>query len=77
MLLWVSVAAGSGVGLYAGIVATAVRVLVAAALALSYAGATAQFLGGAFFGLSSGLLILIGWLPGTAKKAWTRPGADL
>lgn len=76
-LLWVSAAAGSRVGLLAGLLAFAARVAVAAALAVANPGATSPLLGGAFFVLSSVLLVLIGWLPGTAKKAWTKPGADL
>lgn len=76
-LLWVSAAAGSRVGLFAGLLAFATRVAVAGALALANPGATSPLLGGAFFALSSVLLVLLGWLPGTAKQAWTKPGADL
>lgn len=76
-LLGVSAAAGSRVGLLAGIVALAARVAVAASLALANPGATSPVLGGVFFALSSVLLVLVGWLPGTARKAWTKPGAEL
>ncbi len=76
-LLAVSAIAGSRVGLYAGLAALTLRFAVAAALALAYSGASVQLLGGATFALSNVLLVLLGWLPGTAKRAWSRPGAEL
>ena len=76
-LLWVSAAAGSRVGLLAGIVACVVR-LGAAGLASALQGGAVVLFGGAlFFGASSALLILLGWLPGTARKAWGRPPSGL
>ena len=76
-LLWVSAAAGSRVGLLAGIVACVAR-LAAAGLASALQGGAVVLLGGAlFFGVSSALLILLGWLPGTARRAWGRPPAGL
>ncbi len=76
-LLWVSVAGGSRVGLEAGLAAFGIRVAVAGALAALNPGSTAELLGGVFFATSGVVLVLIGWLPGTAKKTWTRPGAEL
>ncbi len=76
-LLAVSVLAGSRVGLYAGTVALVVRVGVAVALAVAYPGASIEVAGGITLALANVLLVLLGWLPGTAKKAWSKPGADL
>lgn len=74
-LLWVSVRAGSRAGLVAGIAAGAARVLVV--LALLTTGAIFTPDGLAVLAISSALLVFVGWLPGTAKKAWSRPGAEL
>jgi HAAS domain-containing protein len=76
-LLGVSVLAGSRVGLYAGVAALAVRTAVALALAASYPGPTIEFAGGISLALANVLLVILGWLPGTAKKAWSKPTADL
>ncbi len=74
-LLWVSVRAGSRAGLLAGILAGAARILVV--VALLAAGAMLTLDGLAALAVSSALLVLVGWLPGTAKKVWSRPGAEL
>ena len=74
-LLWVSVRAGSRAGLLAGIAAGTARVLVVLALLMTSAVITSDGL--AVLLVSSALLVLVGWLPGTAKQAWSRPGADL
>ncbi|HII40889.1 MAG TPA: hypothetical protein HA326_06720 [Thermoplasmata archaeon] len=76
-LLWVSVAAGSRAGLYAGLGAFAGRIAMAAALVLTPSGGILTADGVALLVLSSALLVLLGLLPGTAKKAWSKPGADL
>lgn len=76
-LLATGVLAGSRIGLYAGVAALVVRTAVAAALAVSYSGATVELAGGLTLALANILLVLLGWLPGTAKKAWSRPAADL
>ncbi len=76
-LLWVSVAAGSRAGLYVGLGAAVARVAAALALVLAPSGGLLTADGLATLLLSSALLILVAWLPGTAKKAWTRPGAEL
>lgn len=76
-IVWVSVEAGSNVGLLAGIGAFAARIGVEAWLAATppYPAPTA---GGLLLFVAAGiLLILVGWLPGTAKKAWSRPSGDL
>lgn len=76
-LLAVSVSAGSRVGLSAGIAALVVRMGVAVALALAYPGASIEVAGGITLALASVLLVLLGWLPGTAKQVWSKPGAEL
>lgn len=76
-LLWVSVAAGSRAGLYAGLGAAAARVAAALVLVLAPSGGLLTADGLAILVLSSALLVLVAWLPGTAKKAWTKPGAEL
>ena len=74
-LLWVSVRAGSRAGLLAGVAAGVARVLVVLGLLTTAAVVTADGL--AVLVVSSALLVLVGWLPGTAKKAWSKPGAQL
>lgn len=76
-LLALSVLAGSRVGLYAGVAALAVRTAVALVLAASYPGPTIELAGGISLALANVLLVFLGWLPGTAKKAWSKPSADL
>jgi hypothetical protein len=76
-LLWVSVAAGSRAGLYAGLGAFAGRVALAAVLALAPSGGVVTANGVTLLILSSALLVVLGLLPGTAKKAWSKPGAEL
>ena len=76
-LLWVSVAAGSHVGLYAGIAAFAGRVAAAGLLVLTPSGGLVTADGLAVLLVSSALLALLGWLPGTAKKVWSKPAAEI
>ena len=76
-LLWVSVAAGSRAGLYAGLGAFAGRLAMAAVLTYSPSGGVVTAAGVALLVLSSALLVVLGVLPGTAKKAWSKPGAEL
>ncbi len=76
-LLWVSVAAGSRAGLYAGLGAFAGRLAMAAVLTYAPSGGIVTAAGVALLVLSSALLVVLGVLPGTAKKAWSRPGAEL
>lgn len=74
-LLWISVAAGAAAGLAAGLGAASARIVGFAMLALS--GQTFDSAGLVLLIAVSGLLPLLGWLPGRAKRAWTKPGADL
>lgn len=76
-LLWVSVAAGSRAGLYAGLGAFAGRMAMAVVLTYAPSGGIVTVDGVALLLLSSALLVLLGLLPGTAKKVWSRPGAEL
>ncbi len=76
-LLWVSVAAGSQAGLYAGLAGFAARIVAALGLVLGPTSAILTADGLAVLVVSSALLVLVGWLPGTAKRAWTKPGAEL
>ncbi len=76
-LLWVSVAAGSRAGLYTGLGAFAGRMAMAVVLTYAPSGGIVTADGVALLVLSSALLVLLGLLPGTAKKVWSRPGAEL
>jgi len=76
-LLWVSVRAGSRVGLLAGFAAFVARLGIVGLLTRLPPGAMVTPEGLVTLLLSSGLLLLVGWLPGTAKKAWTPAGAQL
>lgn len=76
-LLWVSAAAGSRAGLYAGLGAFAGRLAMAAALILTPSGGIVTADGVMLLVLSSALLVLLGLIPGTAKKVWSKPQAEL
>ena len=76
-LLWVSVAAGSRAGLFAGVAAFLGRIAVEVALLVAPPNPTPTGAGLTLFVVAGLLLVLIGWLPGTAKKAWSRPRGDL
>lgn len=76
-LFWVSVQAGARAGLLAGIGSFVARVGAASLLTLSSSGVLVTADGVAVLLVSSALLVLLGWLPGTAKKAWSKPSGDL
>ncbi len=76
-LLWVSVAAGSRAGLYAGLGAFAGRMAMAGLLTYAPSGGIVTAGGIGLLVLSSALLVVLGYIPGTAKKAWSKPGAEL
>jgi uncharacterized membrane protein len=75
-LFWTSVAAGEVVGLLAGVAAGAGRLVVAGLAMLT---GTAAFLEGGMvlFLFVSALLVVLGYLPGTAKRKWRGPRAEL
>ena len=77
-LIWVSVAAGNRAGLIAGIAGLGGRVGgfgIALAANRGTSLITPDGLGA--FVLVSLLLVLVGWVPGKARQAWRRPGAEL
>lgn len=76
-LVWTGVRAGARVGLAAGLAACASR-LVAFGVLLGLVPAATVGAGGLILFLAtSGILILLGWLPGTARRAWSGPQWDL
>lgn len=76
-LLWISVQAGSRAGLGAGLGAFAARIVVAIVLVLGPSAGIVTFDGLAILATSSALLVLVGWLPGTAKQVWSKPSGTL
>lgn len=76
-LLWTGARAGAWVGLYAGIAGCAARLITFGAVALIQPGASAIGGGLALYLVASLSLISLGWLPGTARKAWRGPRAEL
>jgi len=73
----VSVAAGSRAGLLAGLGAMASRFVAFGIAAGTLAGAQTSASGLVLLVVVSLALIVIGWIPGTAKKAWAGPRAEL
>ncbi len=76
-ILWVSVAAGSRAGIVAGIAAFVARILAFGIAAATQPGAVSTSGGVLLLGVASGTLVLLGWLPGTAKQVWSGPKAEL
>lgn len=76
-LLWVSVAAGARAGLLAGIAAFLGRIAVEVWLVATPPNPAPTASGLGLFLLAGAILVLLGWLPGTAKKAWSKPSGDL
>ncbi len=76
-VLWVSVIAGSRAGLIAGLATFVGRIVAFAFAALTQVGAEITAGGLIVFIVVSAALVVLGWIPGTAKKAWSRPSADL
>jgi uncharacterized membrane protein len=75
--IWVSVAAGSQAGVLAGIAAMLSRFAAFGVVAAILPGAEITPFGLALLGFASVMLVLLGWIPGTAKKAWSAPRAEL
>jgi len=75
--IWVSVAAGSRAGLGAGLAAFASRFLALGAAILVEPGTVVTAEGFVLFLATSAMVILLGWLPGTAKTVWSGPRAEL
>jgi hypothetical protein len=76
-LVWLGARGGSTLGLVAGLGAFAARIGTLAVAAASLPGATAAGGGAALFLLAGGVLVLLGWLPGTARRAWSGPKGEL
>ncbi len=76
-LLWVSVAAGSRAGLLAGIAAFVGRLLLEVALIVTPPNPSPTLGGLGLFVVVGILIVLLGWLPGTAKKVWSTPAGNL
>ncbi len=76
-ILWVSVAAGSRAGILAGFAAMVSRFAAFGAAAVTLAGAETTATGLGLLIAVSVMLVLLGWIPGTAKKAWSAPRAQL
>ncbi len=76
-ILWVSVAAGSRAGTVAGISAMVSRFAAFGFAATTVAGAETPATGLGLLVAVSFMLVLLGWIPGTAKKAWSAPRVEL
>src|SRR5712692_1016521 len=76
-ILWVSAVAGSRAGLLAGITAMVSRFAAFGVAAVTLAGAETSETGLGLLIAISVMLVLLGWVPGTAKKAWSEPRAEL
>src|SRR2546422_3180122 len=76
-ILWVSVAAGSRAGILAGSAAMVSRFAAFGIAAVTLAGAETTATGLGLLIAVSVMLVLLGWIPGTAKKAWSAPRAQL
>lgn len=76
-ILWVSVKAGYRAGTTAGLAAMSGRLLAFAALWATQPDPITTAGGlGILFAVSF-LFVLLGWIPGTAKKAWSAPRTEL
>src|SRR3989442_688617 len=76
-ILWVSVAAGSRAGILAGSAAMVSRFAAYGIAAVTLAGAETTATGLGLLITVSVMLVLLGWIPGTAKRAWSAPRAQL
>lgn len=76
-ILWVGAAAGSRAGLFAGGAAMVARFVGFGLAALTQPGTLTTVGGLALLVVVSVMLVLLGWIPGTAKKAWSGPRAEL
>src|SRR5213593_3134683 len=76
-ILWVSVAAGSRAGILAGFAAMVSRFAAFGIAAITLVGAETTANGLGLLIVVSVMLVVLGWIPGTAKKAWSAPRAQL
>jgi len=76
-ILWVSIAAGSRAGVFAGVAGMIGRFTGFGFAAATQAGAVTTPGGLGLFLAVSTMFVLLGWIPGTAKKVWSGPPPDL
>ncbi len=76
-ILWVSVAAGSRAGVLAGLTAMVSRFAAFGLAVFTLTGAETTTAGLGLLIAVSLALVILGWIPGTAKKAWSGPRAEL
>ncbi|HKW42640.1 MAG TPA: hypothetical protein VJP06_00500 [Thermoplasmata archaeon] len=76
-VMWVGVAAGSRAGLAAGVAALVGRFAAFGLVAATQPGAVTTLGGIGLLVAASVALVILGWLPGTAKRAWSSPRAEL
>jgi len=76
-ILWVGVAAGTQAGIVAGLAGLVGRLTAFGAVALRESGAITSAGGLGLLVAVSVLFVVLGWIPGTAKKAWSAPRAEL
>ncbi len=76
-ILWVSVRAGYRVGITAGLAAMSGRLIGFGGLVATQPDAIMTSGGLSILFAVSFLFVILGWIPGTAKKAWSAPRAEL
>lgn len=76
-ILWVSIAAGSRAGVFAGIAGMVGRFAGFVFAAVTQAGPVITPGGLGLFLAVSAMFVLLGWIPGTAKRVWSGPRPDL
>ena len=76
-VIWVGVAAGSRAGLVAGTAALIGRFVAFGVVAATQPGAVTTPGGIGLLVAASIALVILGWLPGTAKRTWSAPHAEL
>jgi len=76
-ILWVSVAAGSRAGIFAGSAGLAGRLSAFVFATVTQPGGITSPTGLGLLLAIAVMFVLLGWIPGTAKKAWSRPRPEL
>lgn len=76
-ILWVSVAAGARAGLVAGVGALVARFVAFGVATAVQPGAVTSAGGLSLLIVASAMLVALGWVPGTARKAWSGPRPEL
>ncbi|MGI0148162.1 MAG: HAAS signaling domain-containing protein [Thermoplasmata archaeon] len=76
-ILWVSIAAGSRAGVFAGVAGMVGRFAGFGFAAVTQAGAVTTPGALGLFVAVSAMFVVLGWIPGTAKRVWSGPRPDL